>query len=161
MRLAGVSVKGAVRMPKDNDSRVAARRHRRGLPGETSIGCVATATANAVDMCRRRRGRGRVTLAQRLARAGWRIVIIETGRSGIPTGTGCPTRQAPAPIYWTEKRIIGGDDPVEMGKNNSGVGVGGSMIHYAGYVPRFHPSDFEVRTRRRCRGRLADLRTGI
>jgi choline dehydrogenase-like flavoprotein len=51
------------------------------------------------------------------------------------------------PIYWTDTRVIGGNDPIEMGKNNSGVGVGGSMTHFAGYVPRFHPSDFEVRTR--------------
>jgi choline dehydrogenase-like flavoprotein len=29
-----------------------------------------------------------------------------------------------------------------MGSNNSGRGVGGSMVHYAGYAPRFHPSDF-------------------
>jgi choline dehydrogenase-like flavoprotein len=29
-----------------------------------------------------------------------------------------------------------------MGSNNSGRGVGGSMVHYAGYTPRFHPSDF-------------------
>ena len=43
--------------------------------------------------------------------------------------------------------MIGGDDPVELGKNNSGHGVGGSMIHYAGYAPRFHPSDFETCTR--------------
>jgi choline dehydrogenase-like flavoprotein len=34
-----------------------------------------------------------------------------------------------------------------MGKNNSGVGVGGSMTHFAGYTPRFHPSDFDIRTR--------------
>jgi len=47
-------------------------------------------------------------------------------------------------LYWTQKRIIGGDDPIELGKNNSGRGVGGSMIHYAGYTPRFHPSDFET-----------------
>ena len=26
------------------------------------------------------------------------------------------------------------------GSNNSGRGVGGSMVHYAGYTPRFHPS---------------------
>ncbi len=50
-------------------------------------------------------------------------------------------------LYWTEERIIGGSDPVELGKNNCGHGVGGSMVHYAGYCPRFHPSDFEVRTR--------------
>ncbi|MEO6944946.1 MAG: GMC family oxidoreductase, partial [Lacisediminihabitans sp.] len=33
-----------------------------------------------------------------------------------------------------------------LGSNNSGRGVGGSMIHYAGYTPRFHPSDFRIRT---------------
>jgi len=42
--------------------------------------------------------------------------------------------------------VIGGGDPVELGKNNSGHGVGGSMIHYAGYTPRFHPSDFRTRS---------------
>ena len=47
-----------------------------------------------------------------------------------------------------------------MGKNNSGVGVGGSMTHFAGYVPRLHPSDFEVRHPRRRRRRLADLLRG-
>ena len=44
-----------------------------------------------------------------------------------------------------------------MGKNNSGLGVGGSMTHFAGYVPRLHPSDFEVRTRDGVARRLADL----
>ncbi|EUA54509.1 putative glucose-methanol-choline oxidoreductase [Mycobacterium xenopi 4042] len=52
-------------------------------------------------------------------------------------------------LYWTQKRIIGGADPIELGKNNSGRGVGGSMIHYAGYTPRFHPSDFETYSRDR------------
>ena len=33
-----------------------------------------------------------------------------------------------------------------MGSNNSGRGVGGSMVHYAGYTPRFHPSDFSTST---------------
>ncbi|MBV8540651.1 MAG: GMC family oxidoreductase, partial [Pseudonocardiales bacterium] len=37
--------------------------------------------------------------------------------------------------------------PIELGKNNSGRGVGGSMVHYAGYTPRFHPSDFATFTR--------------
>ena len=38
--------------------------------------------------------------------------------------------------------MITGSDPVPLGSNNSGRGVGGSMVHYAGYTPRFHPSDF-------------------
>jgi choline dehydrogenase-like flavoprotein len=50
-------------------------------------------------------------------------------------------------LYWSQERVIGGDDPIELGKNNSGRGVGGSMIHYAGYCPRFHRSDFEVKAR--------------
>ena len=63
-------------------------------------------------------------------------------------------------LYWTEKRIIGGADPIEMGKNNSGRGVGGSMVHYAGYCPRFHPSDFEIAHPRRGRRGLADRLPG-
>jgi choline dehydrogenase-like flavoprotein len=50
-------------------------------------------------------------------------------------------------LYWTEPRLIDGADPVPLGSNNSGRGVGGSMVHYAGYTPRFHPSDFETFTR--------------
>ncbi len=52
-----------------------------------------------------------------------------------------------AGLYWTEERVVSGSNPVQMGKNNSGIGVGGSMTHFAGYVPRLHPSDFEVRSR--------------
>ena len=33
-----------------------------------------------------------------------------------------------------------------LGSNNSGRVVGGSMVHCAGYTPRFHPSDFETLT---------------
>ena len=76
---------------------------------------------------------------------------------GSRRATGSPTRRARAHLYWTDKRIIGGEDPVELGKNNSGHGVGGSMVHYAGYTPRFHPSDFETRTRDGVGRRLADL----
>ncbi len=96
----------------------------------------------------RLRRRRRLSLAQRLARAGWRVVVLETGPVlGSRRATGCRTRRAPSTSTGTMSRIIGGDDPVEMGKNNSGHGVGGSMVHYAGYTPRFHPSDFEARTR--------------
>src|SRR6185295_11971663 len=49
-------------------------------------------------------------------------------------------------LYWTDPRVISGTDPVPMGSNNSGRGVGGSMVHYAGYTPRFHPSDFCTRS---------------
>ena len=64
------------------------------------------------------------------------------GRSGIPTATGSATNAAPTGLYWTEPRVIAGDDPVPLGANNSGRGVGGGTVHFAGYTPRFHPSDF-------------------
>ena len=105
-------------------------------------------------------GAGGSTLAQRLAPPRLadrdprvRPVLGPRPRLGLRRGR-------PHKLYWTAPRVIGGDDPVELGKNNSGHGVGGSMIHYAGYTPRFHPSDFEVRTPRRRRRRLADRLRG-
>ncbi len=84
-------------------------------------------------------------LAQRLARLGWKVLVLERGPFWDPDRDWVSDEAGSDHIYWTDKRIIGGTDPVEMGKNNSGHGVGGSMVHYAGYTPRFHPSDFSVK----------------
>ena len=91
-------------------------------------------------------GAGGSVLAQRLARRGWKVVILEAGPFWHPDEDWVSDEAGSHHLYWTEKRIVGGSDPVEMGKNNSGRGVGGSMVHYAGYCPRFHPSDFATRT---------------
>jgi len=92
-------------------------------------------------------GAGGSVLAQRLARHGWRVVIIEAGPFWHPDEDWVSDEAGSHGLYWTQKRIIGGADPIELGKNNSGRGVGGSMVHYAGYTPRFHPSDLETFTR--------------
>ncbi|MGI8580449.1 MAG: GMC family oxidoreductase [Solirubrobacteraceae bacterium] len=92
-------------------------------------------------------GAGGCTLAQRLARRGWRVVILESGPFWDPDRDWVSDEAGAHKLYWTADRVIGGEDPVELGKNNSGHGVGGSMVHYAGYTPRFHPSDFETRSR--------------
>jgi choline dehydrogenase-like flavoprotein len=92
-------------------------------------------------------GAGGATLSQRLARHGWRIVVLEAGPFWDPDEDWVSDEAGSHELYWNEPRVIGGSDPVELGKNNSGHGVGGSMVHFAGYVPRFHPSDFEVRSR--------------
>ena len=89
-------------------------------------------------------GAGGGTLAQRLARRGWKVVVLEAGPFWDPDEDWVSDEAGSHRLYWTEDRIIGGSDPVELGKNNCGHGVGGSMVHYAGYCPRFHPSDFEV-----------------
>jgi choline dehydrogenase-like flavoprotein len=92
-------------------------------------------------------GAGGGTLLQRLARAGWKVAALDAGPFWDPDADWVSDEAGAHRLYWTEPRVIAGADPVPLGSNNSGRGVGGSMVHYAGYTPRFHPSDFETFTR--------------
>jgi choline dehydrogenase-like flavoprotein len=86
-------------------------------------------------------------LLQRLARAGFKVVGIEAGpfwdteRDWVSDETGSHQ------LYWEDLRITGGKNPLALGANNCGKGVGGGSVHWAAFAPRFHPSDFEVYTR--------------
>ncbi len=131
--------------PQDNESRWLLDPERRGVPQRETMRRYRD--DDEVDLLVVGAGAGGTVLAQRLARRGWRIVVLEAGPFWDPDRDWVSDEAGSHHIYWTQKRIIGGDDPVEMGKNNSGHGVGGSMVHYAGYTPRFHPSDFETFTR--------------
>jgi choline dehydrogenase-like flavoprotein len=91
-------------------------------------------------------GAGGSTMAQRLARAGWRVAALDAGPFWDPEEDWVSDEAGSHHLYWTEPRVVSGSDPVPLGSNNSGRGVGGSMVHYAGYTPRFHPSDFATRT---------------
>ena len=126
--------------PEGNDSRFLLDVHRRGIPGRLAM--ARHPEEEEVDLCIVGAGAGGSTLAQRLARRGWRIVILEAGPFWDPDRDWVSDEAGSHGLYWTQKRIIGGADPIELGKNNSGRGVGGSMVHFAGYTPRFHPSDF-------------------
>jgi choline dehydrogenase-like flavoprotein len=137
--------KGALAMPRDNDSPFLLDKHKRGLQNLDRM--ARYRDDEAVDLAIVGAGAGGGVLAQRLARAGWKVVVLEKGPLWDPDRDWVSDEKGAAPLYWTEKRVISGNDPIEMGKNNSGVGVGGSMAHFAGYVPRFHPSDFETKTR--------------
>ena len=131
--------------PDGNDSHLLLDRRRRSVPNAARMRRYRD--QDPVDLVIVGCGAGGGTLAQRLARRGWRVVVLEAGPFWDPDEDWISDEAGQHGIYWTEDRVIGGDEPVELGKNNSGRGVGGSMIHYAGYTPRFHPSDFEVRTR--------------
>jgi choline dehydrogenase-like flavoprotein len=136
-------LKGSVR-PADNDSAFLLDPHRRHVPGAARMRRYDM--DDPVDLVVVGAGAGGTVLAQRLARAGWRVVIIEAGPFWDPDRDWVSDEAGSHHIYWTQTRIVGGEDPVAMGNNNSGRGVGGSMIHYAGYTPRFHPSDFRTRS---------------
>ena len=135
--------KGSV-FPDENDSAFLLDVHRRGVPGRERMRRYRR--DEEVDLLVVGAGAGGSVLAQRLARAGWRIVVLDRGPFWDPDEDWVSDEEGSHHLYWTDKRIIGGDDPVELGKNNSGHGVGGSMVHYAGYAPRFHPSDFATYT---------------
>ncbi|HEY2635819.1 MAG TPA: GMC family oxidoreductase [Solirubrobacteraceae bacterium] len=137
-------LRGAV-MPPDNDSARLLDPRRRGIPGRERMRRYRD--DDEVDLVIVGAGAGGSTLAQRLARQGWRVAILESGPFWDPDRDWISDEAGQHELYWTAPRVTGGADPVELGKNNSGHGVGGSMIHYAGYAPRLHPSDFATFTR--------------
>ena len=49
-------------------------------------------------------------------------------------------------LYWTDKRVTEGANPIRMGGKNSGKAVGGSTVHYAMVSLRFRPEWFTSRT---------------
>ena len=104
------------------------------------------ADADEVDIAIVGCGAGGGVLAQRLARAGWSVVALDAGPFWDPDADWVSDEAGSHHLYWTEPRVIDGTDPVPLGSNNSGRGVGGSMVHFAGYAPRLHPSDFRTST---------------
>ena len=80
-------------------------------------------------------GAGAAPLAARLAARGVRVVLLEAGGRTDPLHH-TPDETASAPLYWTEERLSGGADPTAFGANNSGIGVGGSTLHWGAFVPR-------------------------
>ena len=139
-----VLLKGALG-PPGNDSRFLLDVDDRRVPGRDRMRTYRD--DDEVDLAIVGCGAGGSVLAQRLARHGWRIVVLEAGPFWDPDTDWVSDEEGAHHIYWNANRIVGGEDPVELGKNNCGHGVGGSMVHFAGYTPRFHPSDFETFTR--------------
>ena len=89
-------------------------------------------------------GAGGGVLLQRLARAGFHVAGFDAGPFWDTERDWVSDEKGAHNLYWNDKRITGGTDPLALGANNSGKGVGGSTVHWASFVPRFHPSDFRV-----------------
>ena len=89
-------------------------------------------------------GAGGGVLLQRLARAGFRVLGLEAGPFWDTERDWVSDEAGSHQLYWEDLRITGGDNPLALGSNNCGKGVGGSTVHWAAFTPRFHPSDFRV-----------------
>ncbi len=89
-------------------------------------------------------GAGGAPLLSRLAEAGLRVVALEAGRKWDPQRDFATDEEEQEKLFWTDERLSGGGNPIAFGKNNSGIGVGGSTLHYTAYVPRPQPDDFHL-----------------
>jgi choline dehydrogenase-like flavoprotein len=86
-------------------------------------------------------------LVKKLAEAGWSVVGLEAGPHWDPHRDFVSDERTMHKLYWRDRRVTGGEDPIELAGNVTGRGVGGSTVHYSMYALRMHRSDFEVRSR--------------
>lgn len=91
-------------------------------------------------------GAGGAPLLARLAAAGLRVVALEAGEHWQPGHDFATDERAQEKLFWRDERLSAGADPIGFGRNNSGVGVGGSTLHYTAYTPRAQPDDFRLRS---------------
>ncbi|MHB1587136.1 MAG: GMC family oxidoreductase [Acidiferrobacteraceae bacterium] len=104
------------------------------------------ADADPVDFAIVGTGAGGGTLAARLAEMGFSVVAFDAGPYFRPLEDFASDETAQNKLYWTDKRVCDGDNPLKMGGNNSGKAVGGSTVHYAMVSLRFRPEWFRSRT---------------
>lgn len=103
-------------------------------------------TETAVDAVIIGTGAGGAPLLFKLAQAGLKVVALEAGEWFEDPSTEFPTDEVAANIYWTDERLSAGKTPTAFGSNNSGRGVGGSMLHWGAYAPRPDARDMKLRT---------------
>ncbi|XOK60761.1 GMC family oxidoreductase [Paenibacillus elgii] len=85
-------------------------------------------------------------LAKELSEAGMSVVVLEAGPFRDPQHDFASDELSMQSLGWQEARIVDGRDPLQMGHNNSGWGVGGGTTHFTGVFLRFHESDFRTKT---------------
>lgn len=85
-------------------------------------------------------------LAKELSEAGMKVVVLDAGPMRDPQKDFASDELAMKNLSWQDTRIVDGTNPLRMGHNNSGRGVGGGTVHFTGVFLRFHASDFRTRT---------------
>jgi choline dehydrogenase-like flavoprotein len=101
----------------------------------------------AVDFCVVGTGAGGGTLACKLAEYGFSVVALDAGPYWRPLEDFASDERHQAKLYWTDERIVDGENPLQLGANNSGKAVGGSTVHFAMVSLRFRPEWFKARSK--------------
>ncbi|ACL55460.1 GMC family oxidoreductase [Methylobacterium nodulans] len=91
-------------------------------------------------------GAGGGTLACRLAEEGFSVVAFDAGPYWRPLEDFASDESHQSKLYWTDERLVDGENPLQLGSNNSGRSVGGSTVHFAMVSLRFRPEWFRSRT---------------
>ena len=104
------------------------------------------ATTDEVDVVVIGTGAGGAPVMAELAEAGLLVVAIEAGRWWDPAKDYAADEVQMSELYWNSERISAGETPTAFGGNNSGTGVGGSMLHWGAFVPRADERDLKLKT---------------
>jgi choline dehydrogenase-like flavoprotein len=100
----------------------------------------------AVDFAIVGSGAGGGTLACKLAEYGFSVVAFDAGPYWRPLEDFASDELHQGKLYWNDERIVDGENPLQLGANNSGKSVGGSTVHFAMVSLRFRPEWFKSRT---------------
>lgn len=99
-----------------------------------------------VDVCIVGIGAAGGVLAFELSKAGLKVVGIEAGPFWNPQTDFASDELHSNSLAWNETRFSTGNDPIKLGHNNSGRGVGGGTVHFTAVYYRFHESDFRAKS---------------
>ena len=100
-----------------------------------------------VDACIVGSGAAGAVLATKLAEGGMSVVVLEAG-DWVDTRQDFVNDELSmlGSLDWDDPRISDGDDPLRLGRVNTGRAVGGTTVHYTAMALRLDPSDFRVAT---------------
>lgn len=85
-------------------------------------------------------------LAKELAEANMKVVVLDAGPFRDPQKDFASDELTGKKLGWQDTRLVDGQNPLTMGHNNSGRGIGGGTVHFTGVFLRFHDIDFKAKT---------------